>query len=151
MKTKKGKRVPKPILANPLGYVLESVEPIAVNSGYISTMKIKNSMAMVALLKGWATLTDVNQLLAMCGIIEALESMGFVDTDHGVSVDGRMILLGVISRVGETNKYSLTDYEKSALNLLMTLHDSQMAVITVKDMETAVKMAISKIRNRKGV
>ena len=51
---KRSKYRPKPVLANPLGYVIESMTPVAKHDSYLVDLKIKNSEAMYALLHGTA-------------------------------------------------------------------------------------------------
>ena len=52
-------------------------------------------------------------------------------------------------RGAETGRFILRAEEMTALNTLMELHDAQMDVITVKDMERAFKIVDEEYRQRK--
>lgn len=74
---KRSKYKPRPVLQNPLGYVIESLTPAAKHENFLLDLKIKNSEAMVALMKGHAVKADMDALIAMSNVTEALHQMGF--------------------------------------------------------------------------
>jgi hypothetical protein len=47
------------------------------------------------------------------------------------------------------NKFILKSDEMNALNLAMDLHDAQLEIITLKDMENAIKVVNEEFRQRK--
>jgi hypothetical protein len=138
---KRSKYRPKPVLANPVSYVLESMIPVAQHASYLIDLRIKNSGAMRALLRGEANRDDMDVLIAMSNITEALYRLGF-GTEYGeVCVGGRAAIIGIAHRAAERKRYVPTGPEINQLNLLMELHDAQMDVITIKDMERALAYA----------
>ena len=74
---KRSKYRPRAVLANPLGYVLESITPVAKYEQYLVDLKIKTHMAMTTLTKGLATRNDIDTLIAAVNIVEALYRLGF--------------------------------------------------------------------------
>jgi len=66
--------------------------------------------------------------------------MGFGKTYKDVMDQGHEALLAVGRRSNGTGRYILKANEMAALNLLMELHDAQLDIITVKDMERAIKL-----------
>lgn len=137
---KQGKRRVTRALINPLSYVLESLTPLAKFNPNVITLKIRNHEAMLSLTQGRATREDYNRLIAMANIVEALFLMGFGKEYKDVMDQGHEALLAVGKRANGTDHYVLKADEMAALNLLMELHDAQIDIITVKDMERAIKL-----------
>lgn len=129
---------PKPVLQNPVGYVLEGMTRVeqAANSE-ITLIKIKNHSAMVALLNGTAKKYEMNVLVAMSNIVEALWELGFGAEYQSVCVEGRFAIYHIVLRSQEHGKFTPTGSEITQLNMLLELHDAQMEVITMKDLENA--------------
>ena len=146
---KRSKYRPKPVLANPVAYVLESIKPVSQHDTYLIDLKIKHSQAMVALLNGTATKSDMDMLIGMSNMTEALHQMGFGKEYQDVCVDGRFAILSIVDRAKTHNRFTPTGPEIQMLNLLMELHDAQMEVITVRDAEKALALASHKIAHSK--
>lgn len=146
---KRSKYRPKPTLVNPVGYVIESLKPVTFHESYLIDLKIKNSEAMVALLRGNATHDDLDILVAMSNVTEALYQLGFGEDYKDVAIDGREAILKIVYRAVEHKRFIPTGPEVQALNRLMELHDAQMDVITIKDMERALTYARSQLEQRR--
>lgn len=146
---KRSKYRPRPQLANPLGYVLESMVPVSKHESYLVDLKIKNHLAMATLTKGLATRTDIDTLIATVNITEALYRLGFGREYADVVRDGLEALRSVGRRGVESGKFILKSTEMNALNLVMELHDAQMDLITIKDMEKAMDIVREEYRQRK--
>ena len=146
---KRSKYRPKPMLVNPLGYVLESMKPVAYHDQYLIDLKIKNNQAMVALLQGKATYDDMDMLIAMSNVTEALCQLGFGDEHKSITVDGREAIIGIVHRSTNIKRFTPTGLEIQALNLLMELHDAQMDVVTLKDMDAAIALVREEYRLKK--
>ena len=146
---KKSKYKPRQVLQNPLGFVLENITPITQHEDYLINLQLKNSSAMERLLKGKANKQDMNTLIAMSNITEALQLMGFGTEYKEVGVDGREALIGIIMRAVKILRFTPTGKEIQSLNMLMELHDAQMDVITVKSMDEAINLAKKQIILRK--
>ena len=146
---KRSKYRPRPVLLNPVGYVIESMTPVAQYSGYLVDLRIKNSSAMVALLQGRATKADLDMLIAMSNMTEALQQMGFGEEYRDVCIDGRLAILSVVNRAGQRGRFTPTGPEIQKLNLLLELHDAQMEMVTVRDVEKALDLVQFKIQHDK--
>ena len=140
---------PRQVLQNPLAFVLENITPITQHENYLLDLQLKNSSAMQNLLQGRADKRDMNTLIAMSNITELLQEMSFGKGYENVCVDGREALIGIIMRAVKIKRFTPTGAEIQALNTLMELHDAQMDVITVKDMDDAIKLGKTKISNKK--
>ncbi len=137
---KKSKYRPKPVLANPVAYVVESLTPVAQHGQYLLDLKIKNHAAMTLLTQGNATRQDIDTLIQMANVCEALYRMGFGLEYEGVVKRGMDALFDVGYRGRDTNRFILKAVEMAALNELMELHDAQLEITVVKDLENAIKL-----------
>lgn len=146
---KRSKYRPKGVIFNPIAYVMESMTPVAEHNSYLIDLKIKNHGAMTALTQGQATRKDIDTLIPMANICEALYRMGFGTEYADVIHTGLDALHAVGKRGVTTGKFILKSEEMNALNTLMELHDAQMEVITVKDMEKACKIVDAEYRAKK--
>lgn len=137
---KRSKYRPRPRLANPLGYVLESMTPVTHHDSYLIDLKIRNSDAMCSLLHGNATRADMDTLIIMSNMTEALHRMGFGEEYKDVCSRGRSAILGIVSRAKDCGRFTPTDTETQSLNLLMELHDAQMSIAVVRDIEKGLAL-----------
>jgi len=146
---KRSKYRPKPMLQNPLGYVLESLTPVSKMENYFVELKIKNHMALTNLTQGIAIRQDIDTLIQSVNMVEALYRLGFgreyftevragLDSLHAVGVRG-----------AESGRFILKSEEMNALNVAMELHDAQLEVTTLKDMENAIKLVNEEMRQKK--
>ena len=146
---KRSKYRPRGKLINPVAYVLESLKPVKSHDGYLVDLKIKNHGSMEALTKGNAGRTEIDLLINMGNTTEALYRLGFGE-DYGDVVEQGLDALHEVGKRGiETGRFILKAHEMSHLNLLMELHDAQMEVITVKDMERAADLIGKEFDQRK--
>jgi len=146
---KRSKYRPRAVLQNPVGYVLESLKPVAQHEQYLVELKIKNHLAMTTLTKGEATRSDIDTLIASVNIVEALYRLGFGREYADVVRDGLDALRSVGKRGVESGRFILKADEMNALNLVMELHDAQMDLITIKDMDKAIELVKEEHRQRK--
>lgn len=140
---------PRKVLVNPIAYVMEGMTPVAKHDTFLLDLKIRTHGAMAALTQGRAGRTEVDALIAMANVCEALYRMGFGNEYKDVIKQGFDALLAVGKRGVKANRFVLKAEEMTALNVLMELHDAQMEVITVKDMERAFKIVDEEHRLRR--
>ena len=115
----------------------------------VQTCALPIYMAMTNLTQGKATRTDMDDLIAMGNVTEALSRMGFGKEHGDITQDGLNALHAVGKRGVESGRFILRSEEMKALNTLMELHDAQMDVITIKDMERGLKLVDEEFRQRK--
>lgn len=146
---KRSKYRPKGLIMNPIAYVMESMTPVAKHDTYLVDLKIRNHMALTNLTQGRATRNDMDDLIAMGNVTEALSRLGFGKEHGDITQDGLNALHAVGKRGVESGRFILRSEEMRALNTLMELHDAQMDVITIKDMERGLKLVDEEFRQRK--
>lgn len=147
---KRSKYRPKPIIRNPLNYVLGSIQPINQLTDVMLDLKIKNSQAMYALTHGTATRADMNTLVALSNMTEALHEMGFGEGREyqEMCIEGRVAIIAICHRAGKHKKFVPTGPEMNMLNQLMELHEAQLELCTVRDVEKALAHVNAKLLDR---
>lgn len=146
---KKSKYRPKGVVLNTLAYVMESMTPVEKHGSFLIDLKIKNHAAMAALTQGRAAKADIDMLIAMVNMVEALYRMGFGKEYADTVQEGLNAVREVARRGAQTGKFILKSTEMNAINTVMELHDAQMDVITVKDMEKAFQIVDNEWRQKK--
>jgi hypothetical protein len=137
------------MLQNPLGYVLESMTPVSQHDNFLIDLKLKNHMALANLTKGVATRQDIDMLIQATNMVEALYRMGF-GREYASEVRAGLDALHAVGvRGAESGRFILKAEEMNALNETMELHDAQLEVITLKDMENAIKLVNEELRQKK--
>lgn len=146
---KRSKYKPRPVLQNPLGYVLEGLKPVAQHESMLVDLRIKNHAAMAQLTKGLAAKPDIDALIAAVNMTEALQRLGFGKEYNDIVVAGLAALRAVGKRGAESGRFILRSSELKALNEIMDLHDAQLEAITLKDMERAIALIREEFRLNK--
>ena len=134
----------KHTLVNPVAYVLEGFNPVDSYPEYMLNLKLKNHSAIDALVKGRASYQDINLLLAMNNAVVALLALGHGTEYDDVATTGYEALKAVTERGLAAQRFICRAEEINALNHFMELHDAQMAVITVNDMNRAIDLIKAK-------
>jgi hypothetical protein len=142
---------PKWALVNPIAYVLESFTPVRVYDSYLVDNKIRNHGAMSNLTRGLADKQDVTTLISMVNMTEALYRLGFGKEYGDVVKDGAESLHMLGRRGLQTGRFILKAQEMSHLNLIMELHDAQMEIATIKDIERAIDLFNKEFQQRKTI
>ena len=148
---KRSKYRPRRVLLNTMAFVQESLTPVALHDTYLLDLKIVNSMAMASLMKGTATKRDMDALVAMSNIVEALYELGFGRQYQDVATEGRYAILSIVYRAVERLRFVPTGEDIKRLNTLMELHDAQMDAITIADIERAISLAKRRISSKDSV
>jgi hypothetical protein len=135
---KKSKYKPRPLLTDPVAYVVESSTLLADHGTYVIDWKLKNHGAMEMLIKGLAKKPHMDTIVAARNITEGL--MVVLD---GPDVDGTLVrsgaaLMDVCDRANSGKGTTLRAPEMQALRDMMALHDELLDVVTVGQMEKAI-------------
>ncbi len=146
---KRSKYRPKPVLLNPVGYVIEGLEPVRSHTSHATRLKIMNHLALSNLTQGKAVRHDIDVLINMVNIVEALYRLGFGEEYAQEVKDGLDALHAVAVRGKVSNKFILKAGEMNALNVICELHDAQLEVITVKDLDKAIALVEDERRNKR--
>jgi hypothetical protein len=85
----------------------------------------------------------------MGNMTEAFARMGFGKDYSDVVKEGLLALRAVGKRGAESGRFILKAAEMTALNEFMELHDAQMEVVTLKDMDEAIALVREEYRLKK--
>ena len=135
---KRSKYRPRPVLQNPLEFVLSGLKPVRDLPGVYLEVQIKNRQALEQLRKGDATKRDIDLLIGAFNITEALALLG-LGYDWLSEINEAQTALLELARKGvERNmRFVMTAKQWESLKLVMDLHEEQLAQATVHDIEKA--------------
>ena len=135
---KRSKYRPKPVLQNPLEFVLSGLKPLSDLPGVYLEVQLKNRAALDQVRLGQATKRDVDMLIGAFNIAEALAILG-LGYDWLEEINTAQLDLLDLARKGvERNmRFIMTAKQWESLKLVMDLHEEQLANATVHDIEKA--------------
>jgi hypothetical protein len=110
---------------------------VAAHESYLVDVRIKNHDSLAALTQGRAGRKEMDIVISMGNICEALYRLGFGKDYKDILAKGIDAIYQVGSRGVSTNKFIMRAQEINAINDLMELHDAQLDVVTIRDMEKA--------------
>ena len=141
---------PRPVRADIIGYVKESLSPVAAQHSFLLDLRIKNHSALAALTQGEATRTQFDVLIAAVNMTEAFYRLGIGDDYKDEIRDGLDALhsVGVRSTSRPDGRFILKADEMKAINTIMELHDAQLDVVTIKEMEQAIALVGRVVRGK---
>lgn len=136
---KKSKYRPRGVIPDPLSYVLSGMKRVgAISAG--TDLMIKNHSALDAVRRGEGTRDDVDLLIGAMNMTEALAMMRIGDDWKDEIRAAQDALFAVGSRGAETGRFILRGPELTQLNLGMEIHDAQLAICTVAELERAMDL-----------
>lgn len=136
---------PKPIRTDPIAYVLSGIRPFA-KVPYGTTLRIKNHDALDKLRRGEADKQTIDILIGTYNVAEGLVRQNIGDEYREELRAGQDALLAVARRGGN---FILKSEELNALNLAMEIHDAQLDVCTVVELERAIDIVQEDITHKR--
>ena len=131
---KRSKYKPKGVRPDAISYVLSGIRPFA-KVPYGTTLRIKNHDALDKLRRGEADKETIDVLIGTYNVAEGLVRQNIGDEYCEELRAGQDALLAVARRGGN---FILRPEELNALNLAMEVHDAQLDVCTVVELERAI-------------
>lgn len=141
---KRSKYKPKAVLIDPVRYVINGFRPINDVGSEVVTLRLKYHTAMQALISGEATISDIDTLIVASNMTFALKRCGIGGGYEDVAIAGANAIEAIRNRARKWQKVQATPKEIDAISHLMELHDAQLDVARVVDVDVAVKMARDK-------
>lgn len=137
---------PKKNLVDPVGFVTESLTPLLEQETYVRDLHLSTHSAMRSLIRGSATKDDMNAILSAHNITQALlVTQKLTDVDQ-VILKSEAALYALTDRAKVLGRYVLKALELQTLNDMVALHDDFMGVITVGQMEEALKFSKAELK-----
>jgi len=142
---KRSKYKPKPVLFDPVGYVIAGIQPVSAARESMTLLGAKNHGAIEAIRTGHATKDQVNFLVNAFNISMALAHMG-----QGEDwIPELKAAQDAIKAAAARPKFLFTGPELTAVNTGIMVHDAQMSdpCTTVQMLERAVA-GLKKLESR---
>lgn len=135
---KRSKRRIRPVLANPMEFVLSGMQRLPQLKEQFLMLRIRNREALEQLRTGNATRDDIEQLIAMANMSEALAIHGKgIDWLAEIQESQRHLHALAQRGVDRGMRFVMKGPEWEALRFLADLHEAQLADSTVCDIEKA--------------
>lgn len=150
MSRKKSKYKPKGVRLDATTWVINGFRNISETGDAVLHLKIKNHESLECLRKGEATRMDIDAIISAFNMAEALARMQIGD-DYAAEIKaGQDALLDAAKRgVNRDDRFVLKAAELSAINLVMEIHDAQLEITTIGELEKAMDIVTKEIRMRK--
>lgn len=146
---KRSKYRPKGVRPDAIGYVIESMKPVVEHESFAVDLRLTNHLALTLLTQGKATRKDMDVLISALNITESLWRLGHGREYRSVVDAGLRALRSVGSRGLATDRFILNATEMAAINEAMELHDAQLDIITVKDIERALQIVYDEMKHKR--
>lgn len=150
MRKPRRKYKPKGVRLDAIQWVINGFRNISETGDAVLHLKIKNHESLECLRKGEATRMDIDAIISAFNIAEALARMQIGD-DYAAEIKaGQDALLAVAKRgVSRDDRFVLKAEELTAINLVLEIHDAQLEITTIGELEKAMDIVMKEIKMRK--
>ena len=148
---KRSKYKPRQQLVNPVQWVLSGFQPMRENEHAVG-LKIKNHQAMFDMTSGEANRDTVDVLIAAMNMAEALATVNYDKLGGHLlrEIDAAQDALHAMGKRSlAKGVFRFTGPELVAMNIGMDIHDQQLDTCNIAELEQAIDLVASHIRNRK--
>lgn len=147
---KRSKYRPRPVLQSPLDFVLSGMKPLSQLKDQFLMIQLKNREALEQVRTGNATKEDIDLLIAMANMSEAL-AIHRKGSDWLPEINESQNHLHALAERGAQRgmKFVMKAAEWEALKLITDLHEVQLENSTVYDIERAYDYVEKMIREGK--
>ena len=141
---------PKGVRLDAITWVINGFRNISETGDAVLHLKIKNHESLECLRKGEATRLDIDAIISAFNIAEALARMQIGD-DYAKEIKaGQDALLEVAKRgVSRDDRFVLKAEELTAIVEVMLVHDAQLEITTIGELEKAMDIVMKEIKMRK--
>lgn len=145
---KRSKYRPKGVRADNISYVLSGLKGVTkISAG--TTLLIQNHDALNTIRLGTATRREVDMMISAFNVAEAL-AVRDVGNQYAAEIRAAQdAVFALATRGATTGRFVITGPELQALNLGMEIHDAQLEVVTVAELEKAMDYVREVIRNKR--
>jgi hypothetical protein len=141
---------PKPVRVDAITWVINGFRNISETGDAVLHLKIKNHESLECLRKGEAGRIDIDTIIGAFNIAEALARMK-IGEDYSTEIKaGQDALFAVAKRgVDRDDRFVLKATELVSINLTMEVHDAQLEITTIGELEKAMEIVAKEIRMRR--
>ena len=147
---KKSKYKPKGVRLDVATWVINGFKPVSATGSAVLDLKIKNHSALEALRTGQAKRYDIDSIISALNVSEALSRLG-IGEDYAKEIKDSQDALLALSRRGinREDRFVAKASELTAINYGMELHDAQLEITTIAELEKALDMVVAEIKSHK--
>jgi len=128
------------VILDTMNWVCGGFKPLVSIKDEDTKLRLKNHIALEAIAKGQATNADLGILIAASNMTVALKCGGFGDEYHSIARAGA----DAIEALRDSGRTACTGPELTATKRMMELHDAQLDVVRINDLDAALKLARKK-------
>jgi hypothetical protein len=141
---------PKPVRVDAITWVINGFRNISETGDAVLHLKIKNHESLECLRKGEAGRIDIDTIIGAFNIAEALARMK-IGEDYSTEIKaGQDALFAVAKRgVDRDDRFVLKATELVSINFTMEVHDAQLEITTIGELEKAMEIVAKEIRMRR--
>ena len=139
---KRSKYRPRPVIADTMHYVRAGFRPLTDVVDQDRHLRTRNHLALEAVMRGQATRDDIETLIAASNMTMALKRGGFGDEYHDIARAGADAIEALRGR----ERHVCTGPELTAIKRMMELHDAQLDIVRIIDLEAGIELAKRKER-----
>jgi hypothetical protein len=147
---KRSKYKPKGVRLDATTYVLNGFRLVSTTGSAALDLKIKNHSALEALRTGQAKRYDLDSIISTLNVSEALSRLGIGHEYTDEIREGQDALLELSRRgINREDRFVAKASELTAINYVMELHDAQLDITTIAQLEKALDIVTNEIKSRK--
>ena len=147
---KKSKYKPKGVRMDTMTWIVEGMTKVTDKKSAYLTMHLKNLSALDSLAKGTANKQEIDIVIGVINVAEALCELGVGSEYHQLVLDASSALYDVCRRSFEINdRFICRGSELSAIKLGYEVHDAQMETTTIGMLDKALDVIDKTIRAQK--
>ena len=146
---KRSKYRPKGVRLDAVSWVINGMKPVTVAKDEILTLRIKNHIAPDVLRTGGGGKSDMDVVIAALNMTEALARLRIGGELSDQIRAGRDALYALATRGARLGRFVFTGPELQAINLAMEIHDAQLDVCTIAELENAVEIVKQELRSKR--
>ena len=147
---KRSKYKPKGVRLDAMNWVVTGMTKVSAKESEYVTMHLKNMSALDSLAKGTANKKEIDIVIGVINVAEALCELGVGSEYHQLVLDASSALYDVCKRSFEINdRFICKGSELSAIKLGYEVHDAQMEITTIGMLDKALDVIDKTIRAQK--
>ena len=150
MRKKSKKYKPKGVRLDAVNWVVTGMTKVSAKESAYVTMHLKNMSALDSLAKGTANKKEIDIVIGVINVAEALCELGVGSEYHQIVLNASSALYDVCKRSFEINdRFICRGSELSAIKLGYEVHDAQMESTTIGMLDKALDVIDKTIRAQK--
>jgi hypothetical protein len=132
-----------------MSFVQSGIRTLASTGGALSTLQIKNHDALASLVLHRATRQDMNKLVEVANMTEALAWLGMGQMWEVEISAGQDAVLAIAKRGASGSQFQASMAELEALREMLEVHDAQLELATVQQIERGIDRITEVKRNKR--